>query len=298
MRDQQGQFNASLALMRAEQSIDQRRAAGLQDEIGGLQAQVQSNEQEQALLQQQLTGVSSLAARGFASQTSVRALERTEAELAGVHGQYGGTINDDRQQIAQYQLDSERLVNERRAAAASALRDAQDQLNALLPKLHAAPVDLDRSTLRAQTDGVVTGLSVFHAGTVVAPGQKLMEIVPSHPTLIIEARISAADIQGVHAGQRCEIRVSALQGRPAPIIGGSVIGVSADSFSDDRTGQSFYTAKILVPQGELNRIDQSLSSALRPGVPVQVVIPMRKRTAFEYLFEPLSQSLWQAFRQR
>jgi HlyD family secretion protein len=33
-------------------------------------------------------------------------------------------------------------------------------------------------------------------------------------------------------------------------------------------------------------------------VPVQVTIPLQKRTAFEYLFEPLSQALWTSFRQR
>ena len=37
---------------------------------------------------------------------------------------------------------------------------------------------------------------------------------------------------------------------------------------------------------------------MRPGVPAQVVIPLRKRTALQYLFEPLTQSLWASFRQR
>jgi len=37
-------------------------------------------------------------------------------------------------------------------------------------------------------------------------------------------------------------------------------------------------------------------SGIRPGVPVQVVIPLHKRTAFQYLFDPLTQSLWSSFR--
>ena len=33
------------------------------------------------------------------------------------------------------------------------------------------------------------------------------------------------------------------------------------------------------------------------GLPVEVVIPLRKRTALQYLLEPLSQSVWRSFRE-
>jgi HlyD family secretion protein len=36
---------------------------------------------------------------------------------------------------------------------------------------------------------------------------------------------------------------------------------------------------------------------LRPGLPAQVVIPTRKRTALQYLLEPLNQTLWGSFRE-
>ncbi len=300
MRQQQKIFETGLSLLRAEQSMNRHKAEGVQEQIGGLQSQVQSNERQRALLQQQLRGVQTLAEKGFASQNSVRLLERSDADLVGAHAQYNAAINASRQEVATAQIDSERLGHERSAAAASALRDTQDQLNVLLPKLQAAQVQLDRGTLRAQTDGVVTGLNVYRPGTVVAAGQKLMEVVPSHSALVVDARIAASDIQGIHAGQPCEIRVAGLNGRPSPIISGSVTRISADSFTDDRSGAGFYTAKIVVSKQELTKLDKDsdAKAAIRPGVPVQVMIPLQKRTAFEYLFEPLSQTLWQAFRQR
>jgi HlyD family secretion protein len=36
---------------------------------------------------------------------------------------------------------------------------------------------------------------------------------------------------------------------------------------------------------------------LSPGLPVEVMIPLRKRTALEYLLEPLSQTVWRSFRE-
>ncbi|MGH6632964.1 MAG: hypothetical protein ACREBX_09200 [Sphingopyxis sp.] len=36
---------------------------------------------------------------------------------------------------------------------------------------------------------------------------------------------------------------------------------------------------------------------LRAGLPVDIMIPLRKRTALSYLIEPLTQTLWMAGRE-
>ena len=125
-----------------------------------------------------------------------------------------------------------------------------------------------------------------------------MQIVPSHPSLRVEARIAANDIQGVKLGQRGEVRLSSLGARGTPLLSGVLTRLSADSFTDEHTGQSYYTAEITVPKSQLDLLSQDVGSAVRPGLPVQVIIPLHKRTALDYLFEPLSQSLWKSFRQR
>jgi HlyD family secretion protein len=37
--------------------------------------------------------------------------------------------------------------------------------------------------------------------------------------------------------------------------------------------------------------------ALRPGMPAQVLVPLRKRTALDYALEPLIGSFWASFRE-
>jgi HlyD family secretion protein len=300
MRSQQAQFDSGLGALHAQQAIAARKAQGLSEQIAGSKSQLDSVTRQQALIDQQLQGVKSLAAKGFASQNSIRALERTAADLAGSRGQFAANVADYRQQVLQSQLEASTLERQRREAAANALRETEDQLNAAQPKLEAAKGQLARGTLRAQTDGVVTGLSVFAPGSVVQPGQRLMEIVPSQPVLVVEARIAASQIEGVHVNQKSEVRFMSLGARGVPILTGQITKLSADSFADEKTGQSFYTAEVTVPKSQLDLIEQvrGADSAIRPGVPVQVTIPLQKRTAFEYLFEPLSQALWTSFRQR
>ena len=297
-QSQQAQFNAGLGALRAEQAINVRKAAGLSQQIQGSQGQLESVSRQQVLLDQQLQGVRGLAEKGYASQNAVRNLERTAADLSGSRAQHAADIADFHQQQAEAFLQSSSLEKQRSQTAAGALRDTEDQLNDVIPKYEAARAQLERGTLRAQSDGTVTGLSVFAPGAVVVPGEKIMEVVPTHPTLVVDGRLSASDVEGVRVGRKAEVRLLSLSARSVPPLNGVVTQVSADSFVDERTGQSYYTVQVTVPQSELDMVRKvrDADSGIRPGVPVQVVIPLRKRTAFQYLFEPLSQSLWSSFR--
>ena len=95
-----------------------------------------------------------------------------------------------------------------------------------------------------------------------------------------------------------QIRFSALQERNLPILKGKISNVSADSFEDERTGQRYFRIEVEVPPHELSVIRQFREDGgLRPGLPAEVMIPLRKRTALGYLIEPLTQSLWRAGRE-
>jgi HlyD family secretion protein len=293
MRIQQAQFDAGLSVLHNQEAINARHAAGLREQVTGSQGQLASVATQQSLLDQQLAGMRTLASQGYAPLNTVRGLERTAADLSGQHQQAAANIADYSQQIAQAGLESSNLVMQRRQTAATALHDTEDQLNTLLPKLEA-------DTVRARMDGSVTGLSVFNPGSVVAPGQQLLEIVPDHPVLTVRARLSPSNIQGVHVGQKAEVRFSSLVGNGVPILTGVLTQVSADSFADEKTGQRYYTAEVTVPKNQLDLLGKvrGLDSAVRPGVPVDIMIPLSKRSAFQYLFGPLSQALWSGFRQR
>lgn len=300
MRSQQAQFAAGLGALRAQQAMSSKKAQSLAEQITGSRSQLESATRQQALIEDELKGVRELAAKGYASQTRVRALERAREDLIGSRGQFDANMASYRQQIGEAQLQSASLARQRSEQAANALRETQDQINNLTPKYEAARTQLERGTLRAQSDGVVTGLSVFAPGSVVAPGQKLMEVVPTNPVLVIAAKVPASEIEGLHVGQKTEVRFMSMSARTVPVMIGSLTKLSADSFLDEKSGLSFFTAEVTVPKSQLDMVRRlrGADSEIRPGVPVQVTVPLHKRTAFEYLFEPLSQALWTAFRQK
>ena len=168
----------------------------------------------------------------------------------------------------------------------------------MLPKLAAARDQLARSEIRAPATGNVVGLTVFTPGGVIEPGAKLMDIVPARMPLTIEARLGASDGDDVRVGQTAFVRFESLHERALPALQGKVTRVSADAFTDERTGASYYTAEIDVPLSELKKVEELRGNdALRAGLPVSVTVPIRKRTALQYAFEPLTSAVRRSFKE-
>jgi len=199
-------------------------------------------------------------------------------------------------------MHQETVQSDRKYVADSAtlLRDTQFQLNELLPKLRAARDGVERAKIRAPVTGRVLDLRIFTVGGVVAAAQPLMEVVPDAAQLIIRANFSPTDVDGIREGGDAQIRLLSLHERDLPILAGKVRTVSADALRDEHTGRSYFTAEIVIPESQV-RILQSVrkgDSGIRPGVPVQVSVPLRKRTALQYLLEPLTEAMSRSFHER
>jgi hypothetical protein len=126
-----------------------------------------------------------------------------------------------------------------------------------------------------------------------------MDVVPEGQDLIVEAQVAPESADNLQPGMRTEVRITAFGGRNLPIVFGEVRQVSADRFVEDRTGRAYFIAQVVVPADELRRLTEAAGDAhrLRAGLSAPVVVPTRKRTALQYLIEPLNQTLWRSLRE-
>lgn len=126
-----------------------------------------------------------------------------------------------------------------------------------------------------------------------------MEVVPQDRDLVIEAKVSPTDADDLRVGQLTQIKFSALHERNLPLLDGKITKLSADSFTDERTSQRFFSVEISVPESELGKVREvrGENTGLQAGLPVEVMVPLKKRTALAYLLEPLTQTLWRAGRE-
>ncbi len=249
--------------------------------IVGYRGEIESLNRQEALLNDELSGMRELAAEQLVPMTRVRALERSLAELQGRRSELTSMIASTQQ---------ERYED---------LRQVDARLAELTPQLAGARERLELTRLRAPTDGLVVGLTVHTVGGVVRAGDRLMDIVPAGQDLIVEAQVKPEAADDLQPGQTTEVRITAFGGRNLPIVHGTVRQVSADRFTDERTGQGYFLAQVAVPPDELRRLQAAGGETrrLRPGLSAQVVIPTRSRTALQYLLEPLNQTLWRSLRE-
>lgn len=298
MQLQSDQLRARASLQATQQGVLGQDTARVREQRGGFERQLVAVREQERLINEELDAYRPLAEKGFISKTRMRALERSKAELAGQRGQLEAAISESSASAGQSRLrvvESKQSLHER---VTTELREVEFALSDISPKLRAAKDQLARTEVRAPASGIVVGLSIFTEGGVISPGQKLMDIVPDNSSLVVEARFSPKDIDDLKVGQRATVRFSGLASRSLPPLHGTVRRISADAFIDEKTGTSYFTGEIGVLPDQFRLIERELGTgfALKPGMPVEILIPLRKRTALQYILEPLTGPLSRSFR--
>jgi multidrug efflux pump subunit AcrA (membrane-fusion protein) len=126
-----------------------------------------------------------------------------------------------------------------------------------------------------------------------------MEIVPDRRNLVIQSQVSPSDADDVYPGQTAQVRFLSVHDRTLPLLEGTVRTISADRLTDKESGVSYFVAEVEVAPSELNKVRDALGQGqLRPGLPVEVVLAARKRTALDYLLEPLTVHFWRSLREQ
>jgi HlyD family type I secretion membrane fusion protein len=295
MAQQRSEMGARHASLSAQRSVLSERGQQLVQEQSGYTRQRAELIEQQRLIAEELSGLRSIAAKGFASMNRVRALERAQADLKGQQAAMEAQYARAGEGIGETRMQSLSVSRDRLEQIESDLKDTQSKLSEVLPKLVSVREQLEHALVRAPATGEVVGLTVYTVGGVVAPGQKLMDIVPDGKDLVIQAQLKPSDADNVFAGQEAQVRFTSIHNRSLPLFTGHVRTVSADSLTDEKSGRSFFRAEIDVPESELKQVRSVLGNGeLRPGLPVETVLTVRKRTALQYLLEPLTAALWRS----
>ena len=292
---QRSEMRARSGSLSAQQSVLGQKAQELVQQQSGFTQQRAALIEQQRLIAEELAGLQKIAEKGFASMNRVRELQRQQADLRGQQAEMEAEYARAAESIGETHMQSLSVSRDQLEKIESDLKDTQAKLSEVLPKLVATREQLEHSLVRAPVTGQVVGLTVFTIGGVVAPGQKLMDIVPDGRELVVQAQLNPSDADDAYAGQSAQIRFTTVHDRSLPLFRGTVRTVSADSFTDDKTGRSYFRAEIVVPESELKKVRSVLGRGeLRPGLPVEAVLTVRKRTALQYLVEPLSGALWRS----
>lgn len=271
-------LDKQIAILNQRNEENDRIIAGLKDE------QIAADRQTK-LIQQEITSVQALYAKGLSTLPRLLALQRQAADLSGQRSQLTEKMAQTQLSSGENQLQVMNLRNQQLSDVVKDLRDAQAKRFDVLDRIQAARDVLARLSIRAPVSGKIVNLSVHTNGAVVRPGDPIMEIVPQKDTLEVDAHIRPEDADSVYVGMKARVNFSAYQARRLPIILGTVTNISADRQIDQHSGQAYFTVNIAVDR---NALKDYPNARLIPGLPVNVALETGARTALDYFVEPIT----------
>jgi len=289
-------FSSRLSALEGQVSILNQRFEQLQSARSGLSIQVQSIDDQVALIGQELDGYKQLYEQGYASRNLILRFERQLAEIAGRRGALAADIQRNQQQAGETRLQLSQLYEERAAEAATGLRDAEARLADVAPRLDAARQTLAQTEVRAPAAGYVLNLSQFTVGGVAQPGEILLDVVPSNTPLVVSAQVRPGDIDEVAPGMTAEIQLLAYNMNRVPRLRAEVITVSADALTVPETGVTYFQADLRILPEELRKLPPGVR--MTPGMQTTAMIRTGRRTVMSYLLSPIGEVMDNALREQ
>lgn len=283
--DQEKLFADRRSIVKSQTDILANRVAQVKVQIEGLELQKSALERRirnfTTMIERMRDGVG----RGL---IEANLLSQREDELIQIEANLGQIISEiaqARNVIGEAELQALQVRQEYQERANTDLEQIRGEISELRERIKVAEDILARTEIRAPGSGSIQNLKVHTIGSVVRPGEVLMELVPQNEQLVINARVSPLDIDNVAPGLSTEVRFTAFKTRLTPIMLGSVESVSSDVITPDNPNMPpYYLARIAVDETE---IPEEIRGRLTPGMPADVIITTGERTVAHYIVSPL-----------
>ena len=175
------------------------------------------------------------------------------------------------------------------------LREQQIREMELKERFARLKVKISKRLITAPVNGKVFGLMFFNPGTVVRPAEKIMGIVPDGSNFMIEANLLSAEIDQVYIGQPVRLSFPSLERTKQVDLHSRVENISADAFLDERSGQNYFKATIMLSDRELGKLPSNFQ--IRPGMLTEVYFLRSDRRVISYLTDPIVGFFEKAFRE-
>lgn len=256
-------------LIREEMQLYHSRRARIQDILTSI-------DEAMMLLRKELAISNDLLKSGAASSVEVIRLERQMSDLR---------LKRIESETQYYVQAREELAeaNANVAAASSVLLGREDTLR--------------RTTFYSPVRGIVKDIEISTIGGVVPANGKLMEIVPLDDQLLVEARLSPADIAFIRPGLEASVKITAYDYSIFGDLKGEVTTISPDTLRDEVNPEVYYYRVNILTNKDYLENKNGQQFPIVPGMIATVDITTGSKTVLDYLVKPLNKAR-EAMRER
>lgn len=258
-------------IVQAQMGMFNQRLQSMNEDVATLQDSLQ-------MAQRELNMNQKLFKSGDVSEVDVlrakRAVSEVEGRMLAVRNKYLQEARTDMLKFEEELATQERKLSERQSV-------------------------LTHTDITSPMDGIVKYLRVTTLGGVLRPGDELLQIAPSGDELIIEGKVTPADIGQLQLGQVTQVKIDAFDSSIYGGLQGELSFISPDTLTEtSANGQSitFFRVRVkLLPQQSNPKAAQIL---VKPGMTASLDIMVGERSVMNYLLKPLVKSFSGAMSER
>lgn len=291
---QQLQFHTSADRFQTEADQLLLRHGQINSQIQSITSQIKTAKRQKSIIDQELAAQKGLFDQGLVTASQILGIEREAVRLDGILGEYTSSYAEAQSRATDAGLEILRLDSLRQERALAELHDITARQAELIERAQALQSRIDALEIRSPVDGVVMGLQITAPGMVLRAVEPALYVIPQNRAFVVNARIAPTDIDEVSPGQAATLRIAAFDSRRVPDLVGRLLAVSPDTFVDQNHASSYYRAEIEIPAAEIAKLSPA---PLVPGMPAEVFLRTRDRTALSYLLEPLFAFFHRALRE-
>jgi len=250
---------------------------------------------ERVYAEESLATLQDLARDNLASRLEVN---QKQSELARLNGEIQsltaavGRASAARREASERKQELDQIY---RREAQAALAEVEVKINSIREKLTSADDQKNRTLIQSPIAGVVGEMQVRNVGSVVQPGQPIMQIVPVDGRLVIEARLRPQDRGFVREGQTATVKISTYDFVRFGGLEGEVVRIAPDASLDER-GAAYFKVVIETARSWLGQRQGELP--ISAGMQATVDIQTGSRTVLDFLLRPVLRVGQEAFRER
>jgi membrane fusion protein, adhesin transport system len=279
-------FRARRTELAGAVAILEQRLVQRQQDLLGSQASIETLENTQALIAQEIAIMEPLVRQAIAPETRLLELRRELERTRGAQSGARTAETSARAGIAEIESEIRNRQDDYILASMQELSSTVADLSEIEEALPALEERVGRTIIRAPVTGVVNRLNFRTPGGYVNRGEAMLELVPTDDDLVIEARITPADISNIRLDDLVRIRFSAYDSSRYGTVDGRVIRISPDAVQNSETGQTNYLIDVAIEGGIT--LENGTPVVFIPGMTATVDVLSGKRTVLEYIWQPLA----------
>ena len=283
------------------------RMAQLGESIQRLRASLETNRNDQRILEQRLkslqeieTMLGRLEKQQFIARTQLLEAEEKRLEVERDYRLAVSREKEIQREIAATEAERTAFAKNWRQDAMEKLSSTMQERDEVSEQLAKARLRSSLVTLTAPEDAVVLEIGKKSVGSVLRDAEPLFTLVPLNVPLELEIEVAPADIGEIRVGDASRIKIDAYPFQKHGVIAGKVSNISPDAFARQLPtgGQSFfYLVRINLTDTNLGQLSPGPTHLL-PGMTATGEVVTGKRSVISYFLYPVLRVLDESMRER